>query len=120
MLSAILKNLLVSLGSFFKAPNKLLVAKVRNAGCTTVAIYGAGDLGLAVYLELRTMGIEVCAWFDGKVSGESCHYVDTQLHNPARLTQLAPQTLVIASEAFADEIKQTCESLGYTGEFISL
>lgn len=108
------------LRSFFCAPDKQLVAQVQKLGYPSVALFGAGDLGLSVYMQLQSKGIEVSAWFDSKVDETPCRYIDTELKSPSSLTSVAPSILVIASEAYAKEIKQTCLALGFQGQFISL
>ncbi|WP_100642135.1 hypothetical protein [Alteromonas facilis] len=105
---------------FFIAPDKLLVMRVSKLECQSVSIFGAGDLGLAVYMRLEQLGIQVNGWYDSKVKNAPCRFIGIDLLAPCFIKEELPQYLVIASEAYAKEIMASCVQAGFKGRFITL
>ena len=92
---------------FFQGPVKLLVRKIQQAKCSELCIYGAGEIGESLLKELQALNIKIVSIIDRKAE-----YVPSKLHNfelqpPQALAEIGDTvTIVIASEAFLNQIKQ--------------
>ena len=98
-----------SIHYFLNGPAKLLAKKVHDSKCHQICIYGAGVIGNDLLESLQAKGkTRVHSVVDRKAE-----FIPTQLKSfevkaPSSLAELeADVAVVIASEAFLEEMKQS-------------
>lgn len=101
-----LNNFMDSMYYFFNGPAKLLYKKLLSAKCDQVCIYGAGEIGEALILEIEKHNtIEILSIVDRKAEYLETFLDDKAVSSPSTLASVSSDTpIVIASEAFLDEI----------------
>ena len=105
---------------FFVPADKILAGQVRNNTGQTLGIYGAGELGQAVVALLQQRGISPDYWYDGQIKEGTHSLMQIAVYAPQQLAVHRPDRLIVASEAYAEEISKNCRHLGYQGDLISL
>ena len=105
---------------FFLPPDFVLASQVLEAGLTEVSVFGIGELGTALVGRLKEQGIIVNYWYDSNVSDSQHNYMGCSVYHISKVASQTPKTVVIASEAFEDDMINTCLSYGYNGRILSL
>ena len=84
-----------------------------SRGARRIAFYGAGDVGVDVFVELSNRGFSFNgAWFDGKAENTEIRIFDDTVRSPKQLTSHPCDAVVVCSVAFSDEIHDTLIELG--------
>lgn len=95
---------------FLNGPVKILTKKVAKSKVQSIAIYGAGEIGSELLEELERDGTNIVAVFDRKAEYVPGKLKQYELQPPQNLTNLpADSAIVVASEAFLDQILQRIE-----------
>ncbi|MFC6439347.1 hypothetical protein [Bowmanella sp. JS7-9] len=105
---------------FFMPADRILAEQVDDIPSKTLGIYGAGELGQAVVALLQQRGIKPDYWYDGQIKEGTHSLMQIAVYAPQQLAVHQPERLIVASEAYAEEISKNCRQLGYQGNLICL
>lgn len=95
------------LSYFWGGSTKLLCKKIKRSECQAVCIYGAGEIGSELLQALRDNSIPVHSVVDRIAEFIPKNMGNIQVEEPATLADISSDVaVVIASEAFLDEMKQ--------------
>ncbi|WP_156413692.1 hypothetical protein [Lacimicrobium alkaliphilum] len=106
---------------FFSPPDKILVNEAMSLNLKEVAVFGCGDLGLAIVQRLDEAQIRISSWFDSSIPEGEHRLLGKPIKPASEVVNMdSAAFLIIASEAYAEEIMQQCRNRGFEGRFISL
>ena len=105
---------------FFTPADDLLVRRVKSKNIQRVSVYGMGDVGIAVINRLPQYGISLERWYDSKITTQGNQMLGVSLTPFTQLNTDSSVAIIVASEAFTDQIQQVIEQNGYQGSVITL
>ncbi|EWH09486.1 hypothetical protein DS2_12418 [Catenovulum agarivorans DS-2] len=105
---------------FFLSADQLLVRQVQKHQYKTVSVYGIGEVGVAVVSLLTGKGIKLEHWYDSKIATQNNHYLGHTLTPYAELKHDRSEAIIIASEAFTEQIQKVIEDNLYSGTIVKL
>ncbi len=83
-------------------------AKKRSQG--PILLYGAGEMGVDVFYRLDPA--QVAGWVDRALAKPGAKLLDKPIYALEQVTELEFGCLVVCSQAFRDEIVETCLAAG--------